>query len=275
MKRKFFAFLGAVALFFLLGLSSAAVRPTSERVADVIMWSAFVVPLVLLFFGFRKPKEQRLLERQQWEAAEWRRQGELRILEMLDAALADGRLTQDEVNAIVNWSQANGVPLDGPGGWKLRQAVYLQTLLNGERCPAPVPAPDGIAWEPGEVFIYAWPQVSIAEYQTQKQYVAGSAGVSVRVCKGVYVRSGGTRGHVETSKGLSSLGVGAVAVTNRNIYVMAPVEPIKAPLKKLVSAKALRNGVVLNFSGRQKMLALDAGDHWFMTNVILNARNVA
>jgi len=273
MKRKILSFLGAIALFFILGIASSSFKE-NETASKLFMLLAFGAPIFLLFWGFSKTQAQRLLERQQWQAAEWRRQGELSLLQMIDAALSDGRLTQAEVDGIVKWAQTNGIPLDGPAGWKLRQAIFLQSLLNGTPCEPPVAPPDGIAWEPGEKFLYAWPQTMMAEFQTKKQYVAGSSGLSIRVCSGVYVRTGGVRGHIEESKGFVSLGVGPVAITNRNLYVMAPIEPIKAPLKNLVSVRALENGVVLSFSGRQKMLGLDAGDHWFMANVIMNARHV-
>lgn len=287
MKRILLALFCAVALFFILGFLSTLARKTNEQLADVLIWCAIFAPIILIVIGFifRKSKAQRLLDKQQkeaqqllayqqWESAERHKQAVNAFWNMIDDALADGKLTQVEVDNIVGFANANGVSLNGPGGTLLRKAVYLQTLLNGVPRQAPVAPPAGIAWEPGERFLYAWTSVTISEYQTQKHYVAGTASVSVRVCKGVYVRSGGVRGHVESSKDFVRLGSGAVAVTNRNIYIMAPTEPIKAALKTLATVRTFKNGVVLSFSSRRKMLTLDANDHWFMSNVIMNARHV-
>lgn len=288
MKKILLALVGAVFLFFFFGFLSAIVRSTNEKIADIFVWCAIFAPIALLISGFifRKSKSQKLwerqqkeaqmlMERQQQEAAERYRQATMIFRQKIDLALADGRLTDAEARDIVGYAQANGISLNSPDGILLRKAAYLQTILDGRPCKAPMNAPAGIVWEPGERFLYAWPNTSVAEYQTQKRYVAGTAGVSVRVCKGVYVRSGGIRGHVETSKGFERLGSGMVAVTNRNVYVMAPVEPFKAPLKKLVSVRAFQDGVVLSFTGRQKMLALDANDHWFMANILMNAQHVS
>lgn len=288
MKKILLALVGAVFLFFLFGFLCAAVKNTSEQISDIFAWCSIILPIALIVSGFifRKSKNQKILERQQKEArllverqqleyAERYRQATKVFRQKIDLALADGRLTDDEARDIVGYAQANGISLSSPDGILLRKAAYLQTILNGNPCSPPVPVPAGIVWEPGERFLYAWPNTSISEYQTQKHYVAGTAGVSVRVCKGVYVRSGGIRGHVETSKGFERLGSGLVAVTNRNVYVMAPVEPFKAPLKKLVSVRAFSDGVVLNFTGRQKMLALDANDHWFMANILMNAQHAS
>lgn len=287
MKRILLALFCAVALFFILGFLSTLARKTNEQLADVLIWCAIFAPIILIVIGviFRKSKAQRLLDKQQkeaqqllayqrWEAAERHKQAEIVFRQKIDAALADGRLTDVEIQDLFGYAKMNGISLQGPDGMLLQKAAYLQALLNGYPCEPPVAPPADIAWEPGERFIYAWPQTTIGELQKKKEYVAGTSGLTLRVCSGVYVRTGGVRGHIEESKGLVALGVGPVAVTNRNLYVMAPVEPIKVPLKNLISVRALESGVVLSFSGRQKMLGLVAGDNWFMANVIMNARNV-
>lgn len=69
-----------------------------------------------------------------------------------------------------------------------------------------------------EHLIYVFPDVGYAEQRVKREIVGRSAGTSVRVMKGVYLRAGGSRGTPVERDEIVHRGVGIMAVTNKHIY---------------------------------------------------------
>lgn len=122
---------------------------------------------------------------------------------------------------------------------------------------------ESVLWISNNVLAY--------EDKTRRHYVGGSTGFSVRVAKGVYLRSGAFRGHpVETTETVE-IGSGSLIITNKHIFWLSPYRSIKIPAKKLVSIIPRSDGVILQKDGvTAKPLMFKLDDPWFISNLISN-----
>jgi len=98
--------------------------------------------------------------------------------------------------------------------------------------------------------------------------------MSVRVMKGVYLRSSGYRGErIQTSE-LQSAGDGLLVVTNRNLFFYGS-EIAKTPLKKIVGVQPYTDGIGVFRDGQNaKPQFFKLDDPFFAANMISLANSL-
>ncbi len=111
----------------------------------------------------------------------------------------------------------------------------------------PIPAP-GIAAHAGEQFYYCRANVEAIAEHHHASYVGGSAGVSMRVARGLYVRTGGSRGKRLDSISLDVDDSGTLYVSNQRVVLIGSRRTIDEPFGKIVSVDAYVDGLKLNRS---------------------------
>lgn len=200
--------------------------------------------------------------------------GEAEISRMVDAALENGDYSPEEERAISARAAQLQIRGDGEGGRKMWQAAYYRDLLAGRPRECPVPWPAGFVSEPNERLIWAW-DAEVLVWKTDKAYVGSTAGVSFRVAKGVTVRTGGVKGHVEKIEGFASLGVGKVAVTNKALLISCGGTSMRIGHRRLVHVQLYSDGVAVQHSGGGKPMIVKTGwNDTFFGITLLNARRI-
>lgn len=86
-----------------------------------------------------------------------------------------------------------------------------------------------------------------------------SSGTSVRIAKGVYVRSGGS-GSRKIYKDVTSRYMGQLSITNQRITFMQAQKAFEIPLDKLTNIAATQNNLILQQANKSYTLELQNAD---------------
>lgn len=205
-------------------------------------------------------------------------------LKVLDKAaskfLAKGLPTdaeQQEIEAFAHYLALpiNNLPVSYQGSSleKLAQCTVLKQVQRGKLPPSmPISAP--IMLSAGESVIWAHQNVKIYQEKIQKEWVGRNSGWSYRVMKGVYYRTGGSKGHAVEHSMMEHQGTGSLIFTNKNLFFYSDTKSIKLPYKKIISIVPYSDGVEIQKDGANaKRLTFQGFDSWFFMN-LLNSINI-
>ena len=99
--------------------------------------------------------------------------------------------------------------------------------------------------------------------------------MSVRVARGVYLRSSAFKGEPVRTEYLSEEGTGLLAVTNRAVYFYSPAKSFKIIPKKIIAVEAFSDGISITPDGASpKPRFVKVDDPWFAANVITRLNNL-
>lgn len=207
------------------------------------------------------------LEQQEIIASAW--------IGAVDQFLEDGLLDAEEEKKLATYKEfflLNDADLDKSGALtKTVKAGVLRDLMEG-KIPQRVSVDGGVGLnlQKSEQIIWAFPQTEYLEDKTKRTYVGRSHGVSVRVMKGVYYRTGAFKGHpVEHTERISH-GAGLMVLTNKHIYYHG-AKVFRIPFSKIVSYEPFSNGIgITRDAANAKMQLFVTGDGWFTYNIISN-----
>jgi hypothetical protein len=192
---------------------------------------------------------------------------------LLDKYLDNGVITTDAQNTMsvivtsmdYEFSEINERVQKGIVLRNLTEGIIQECKLDG--CP--------INFEKDEILVYAFGGVAFYEMTEERHYEGGSAGVSFRVAKGVYIRSSAFKGYPVISNTLKLKGAGILFITNRNVYFYSETKVEKIPLKKVIATTNYNDGIGIQKDGKTskpaifKMVA-HPEDGWFVCNVVSN-----
>jgi hypothetical protein len=153
---------------------------------------------------------------------------------------------------------------------RLVRATIIQNLRNGEPLTNRM-SEDGLPFlfQKSEELIWAFAGVTYFENRTRTEYVGGSNGVSVRIAKGVYYRTGRFRGERIQTEEMKELGTGILALTTKHIYFHSSQRAFKVPFRKIVSLQTYEDGILVQRDGTTTRPQLFQGlDGWFASNII-------
>ena len=195
----------------------------------------------------------------------------------INLCLSDGLIEKDEEDSIANYIQQNKL-VDTTELYynasyvRLQQALVIRDLQEGKKpdISAKRYETTGIPIILGknEYIIWAFYGVHGYEEKTGKRYTGQSRGVSYRICKGVYYRTGGTKGHIETYQYHDDLGRDTLVVTNKNI-IFCGKKIVKIPVGKVISYKGYSDGVeLIKDAATPKSYLFSGCDPWFIINAI-------
>jgi len=113
----------------------------------------------------------------------------------------------------------------------------------------PTSAPN-VVTKADEVFYWSQ-QAAMWRPHAHSEWVGGYNGVSVRVARGIYVRSGGSRGHTVTSTQLEKEDAGTVYVSNLRIAFDGSAGFTEVLFKKIGAVHGFNDGVeILPVNGK-------------------------
>ena len=188
--------------------------------------------------------------------------------------LDDGIIDESEEKSLVNFTDYFSLPkeiLDGNGAWtKIVKAAVLRDILNGivpQRVNIEGSLPVNL--QKNESIVWAFPRSEYLEDKTRRQFVGGSQGLSFKVAKGVYFRTGAFKGRsIESTERVKS-DVGMVVITNKHIYFSGSVKSFRVPYSKIVSFEQFNNGIgIMRDAANAKAQIFVTGDGWFIYNLV-------
>ena len=121
-----------------------------------------------------------------------------------------------------------------------------------------------------EYLIFVFTSVGYAEMRTKREVVGRSAGTSVRVMKGVYVRAGASRGTPVETDEIVERGTGTLAVTTKHIYFSGQ-RSFRIRLDKIVSVEKMLDGVAVTrdrVRAQPEYFTVGKSDAWFLYEMI-------
>ena len=194
--------------------------------------------------------------------------------------LADGSLSDDEQRKITDFTRTLSLPLNNiPAPYqngdisKLSQVALIKALQNGIVPTTNIHAP--IILGKKESALWAYNGVSCYQEKVTKEWVGRNKGFSFRVCKGVYYRTGRSKGHPVERSSMELQGMGTLYVTNKNLIFWSQMKNVKIPFAKIIGFTPYSDGIEVHRDGATaKRLTLQGFDPWFIMNVISQLTNL-
>ncbi len=199
--------------------------------------------------------------------------------EAIDNYLNDGIIETKENQTVARFMQFTGLPqavLNANQSLeKVVQSKVLQDILQGK-----VPTPNikilgdfPFLLGKGENLIWLFRNITLHQQKVQREYVGRTHGMSFRVMKGVYYRTGGFKGHPVETTIMQRIGMGSVCLTDKNLYFASPEKSLKIPYSKVLSIESYSNGIGLQKDGASdKPMFLEGINSWFTYNVMANLK---
>ncbi len=194
----------------------------------------------------------------------------------VERAFDDGILTEEEQSNLTNltdYFSLSQIELDQNGAFtKIVKGAVLRDVMNGiipERVKIHGNIPFNL--QKTEKIIWVFQDVEYYEQKKRTQYVGGSQGVSMRIAKGLYYRTGAFKGErVETHETIHA-DTGIMGVTNKHIYFSGDVKGFRIKHDKIVSFEQFSDGIGLQRDAlTAKPQSFVTGDGWFAYNLITN-----
>ncbi|MFZ5992084.1 MAG: hypothetical protein ACOYW9_09985 [Deinococcota bacterium] len=151
---------------------------------------------------------------------------------------------------------------------RLARAAVLRELAEGRVFEYPLPPNAPILLQKGEKLAWVFQEVKLYEYRVHREYVSSGGGVSVRVAKGVYLRSSQVRTKPIVTERLELVDRGMLLVTTKHLYFHGK-QAHRLALKKIVALDPYRDGIEVHPDGakpKSRIYVLDDG--WFASNLI-------
>lgn len=230
---------------------------------------------------YLKEKEIRSLMNDSFISDSFKEDVYINILDRaIEKYLDDGIIDADEKRMVARYIQFSGMTTAtlnrNHAIEKMLQAEVLSDILNG-RTPTPKVTIAGdfpFMLGKNEHFVWLFRNITLHQQKVRKEYVGRSRGVSVRIMKGVYYRTGGFRGHPVETTFMQKMGIGSVCLTDKHIYFASPEKSLKIPYAKILSVESYSNGIGLQKDGaNDKPIFLEGLDSWFTYNVIANLKD--
>lgn len=189
--------------------------------------------------------------------------------------LSGGLITDAEQARLDEFSTALSLPVHNlPAAFrgsdidKMHQATILRQILHGQR-PSAMQSSCPVMLGAGEYVIWEYSKVTMYQEKIIKEWVGRSSGWSYRVAKGVYYRTGSSKGHPVEHSSMERTGTGTLILTNKNILFYSSTKSAKIPYKKLIGVIPYSDGVEVQKDGSNaKRQAFQGFDSWFMMNLL-------
>lgn len=191
----------------------------------------------------------------------------------LDNILEDGIIDDEEEISLSNFIKETGFnPNEGTSSidtyHKFIQALILKDFSKEGESHRLDLTQSSILLGKGEYPIWAYNGIEAYQDKTGKKYVGGNSGVSFKICKGVYYRTGASKGHSVDYDYTESIGRGSLVITNKAIYFVG-AKTIKLIISKIVTLEPYSDGIKIQKEGvRNNSFTFVGFDSWFMMNLL-------
>jgi len=127
----------------------------------------------------------------------------------------------------------------------------------------------------GEKLIWLFEKVDLIEEHRHTHYEGRSAGLSIRIAKGVYYRTSAFRGHPVQTTAMEVSDRGFLGVTNKHIYFAGSAKSFRVALNHIVRFQSFDDGVgITKDTASAKLIVFRTGDGWFTNNLLQNLNQI-
>ena len=154
-----------------------------------------------------------------------------------------------------------------------RKLVRLRQLSEVKQGKLPVIVVPSLILKKEEVV--HWTELgSILEVRVvDRQYRGGSQGLSIRIAKGVWYRTGSQRGRIESTKALISVSKGTFVITNKRVIFRGALKSFECNLESVLSLNIMDDGLMFTTGRREKpyIIRFDSEENVEVVRAILMA----
>ncbi|MBZ5640252.1 MAG: hypothetical protein LAO51_16020 [Acidobacteriia bacterium] len=194
----------------------------------------------------------------------------------LHDCLEDNVLSADEESKLMAFAQRFSLTqeqLNERGAYRrAAMNIVLREILEGKTPRSPtISGTVPFNFQKSESLVWVFTGVRYLESRTSRQYVGGYSGVSVRVMKGVYYRTGGFRGRPVDTTQTVQVDAGILGITTQNLYFEGTSKRFRIPYTKIVSFEPYTDGIgVQRDAMTAKPQTFVTGEGWFVYNAVVN-----
>jgi hypothetical protein len=121
------------------------------------------------------------------------------------------------------------------------------------RVPFPPITVVGFMTEPGEAARYTC-QAKVIGSHAEIEHVGGFSGASIRVARGLYVRSGGGRSHAVKHEVTGVDDSGTLVITDRRLVFLGNAKTLVIPLTKIINVIQFTDGLRVDIENKKPEL---------------------
>ena len=151
-----------------------------------------------------------------------------------------------------------------------REATFFENLSTAKSLPDLNQQVKSLVLAPDETCVLVSQYAKRVVSKERTQYVGGTAGVSIRVAKGVRVRAGGFKGEPVKTSYTEIADTGTVYLTNQRFIFAGANEVATIPLSKVASVRDDSDTVEIIQENRAKPLTIKLGEE-FRGSVVASA----
>ncbi len=195
-------------------------------------------------------------------------------------AFEDGIVTEEEEVALRRLKQHFALQeqaLDRKGAYtKLVKGAVIRELLMGS-LPNRQQIDDVLPFnlQKAEQLVWVFQEVDYYEEKMRTRYVGGSQGLSLRVAKGLYYRTGAFNAERVQSSETIHADTGLLGVTNKHVYFAGRAKRFRIAYSKIVTFEPFADGIgVQRDAQTARPQTFVTGDGWFTYNLITNLARV-
>lgn len=197
----------------------------------------------------------------------------------IDIALSDDLLSEEEEAYLDSYMDCHkldkGQLSSNPSYLRLVKAGVLRDLLDGnfpERVVIDGRLP--INFQKFEKIIWVFQDVDYLQPRTRTTYEGRSSGVSVRVMKGIYYRTGQFQGNPVQTTQIVPVDTGLLVVTNKHLYFVGSTKTHRIPFSKIIAYQPYSDAISISRDGIMKQDIFKTNDGWFTYNLISNLASI-
>ena len=195
----------------------------------------------------------------------------------VEKLLNDGILTKKDEENIVNFRDQLNLTqniLDQNGSLqKIAKASIIREITEGNVPEVRLDVQGHIPFNfmKSEQLIWLFQDVDFYEQRTNTHFQGGHAGVSMRVAKGLYFRTGGFKGQPVKTEETKYIDTGSLCLTNKHLYFASSLKNFRIQYGKIITLNPYLDGIGLQKDGvSSRPLIFKNLDGWFSYNVISN-----
>lgn len=195
-------------------------------------------------------------------------------------ALSDDIITQDEEDRIARFLEDLDLPrttlYDNPSYLRLVQAAVLRDIVEG-RVPARVNVSGNLPFnfQKSESLVWLFQDVEYLQPRTKTTYQGSTQGVSIRVAKGLYFRTGQFTGNPIVNTQITPIDIGILAATTKHIYIAGDTKSLRARYDKIITFIPYNDGISVQRDSVTRPDIFRTGDGWFIYNLLMNLAQFA
>ena len=154
---------------------------------------------------------------------------------------------------------------------KLVKSLVIRDLVEGEIPQRVTPnGPMPFRFQKNEKLVWLFNPCGFYQSKTTTIRKGEHAGVSLKIMKGVYFRTGGFTSRPVTSKSVVLIAAGLLAVTDKHVYFYSPKKAFRIPYTKIIAFTPYNDGITIHKDTKEKPFIFQTFDGWFTYNLLMN-----